>query len=81
MKLTTPKLLIILISLASGVLVVGVFIVRRHRARSAPKVEAKRYPHQHLPSSEWEAGAKLPATPYTLISGTIRNFKRVMTHS
>ena len=69
MRLTTPKLLIVLISLAASVLVVGVFIVRRHRKWSPPKAQAKRYPHQHLPSSEWEAGAKLPAAPYTLREG------------
>src|ERR1700730_16513906 len=69
MKIPAPKLLIILISFSASVVIVGVYIVRRHRAWSPPKVQAKRYPHQHLPSSEWEARAKLPAAPYTLREG------------
>lgn len=69
MKIPAPKLLIVLVCLAASVLVVGVFIVRRHPAWLRPKVQVKRYPHQHLPSSEWEAGAKLPAAPYTLREG------------
>lgn len=69
MKIPAPKLLILLVSLAASVLVVGVFIVARHPAWLRPKVQARRYPHQHLPSSEWEAGAKLPVASYTLREG------------
>lgn len=69
MKSPAPKILILLVSLVASVLVVGVFIVARHPAWLRPKVQARRYQHQHLPSSEWEAGAKLPAASYTLREG------------
>jgi hypothetical protein len=68
MKIPARKLLILFV-LAPCMLGAGVIIVRRHPAWLRPKVQARRYPHQHVPSSEWEAGAKLPAASYTLREG------------
>jgi hypothetical protein len=70
--------LIILLVLVPGVLVTGVTIVRRRSGRLRAKVQASRYPHQHLPSSEWEANAKLPPDPYALRDGeTLANIARL----
>ena len=68
MKIPVRKLLILLVVVPS-VLGAGVILMRRHPAWLRPKVQARRYPHQHLPSSEWEAGAKLTAASYTLPEG------------
>jgi hypothetical protein len=53
---------VVLITLIIG----GVLLVRRYPAWIAPRNEAKRYPHEHLPSSGWEAKAKLHVIDYTL---------------
>ena len=60
----------ILISVAVAALLVvgGVFILAR-KSQLKPKVEVERYSHQHLPKSEWEQSAELPAGLYKLREG------------
>ena len=47
-------------------LIGGIILVRRHTGWIEAKVEAKRYPHEHLHPFEWEPKAKLDAFDYTL---------------
>ena len=45
----------------------GVIVLRKSRTTTI--VPAQRYLHQHLPSSEWEPAARLPAGSYKLRQG------------
>ncbi len=56
----------LIISLALGVLIIGGILLVRQKPVLQPATQATRYPHVHLPSSEWEPKAKLPADTYTL---------------
>ena len=60
------KPLLILSVVVITLIIGGVVLVRRYPAWIEPRNEAKRYPHEHLPSSEWEAKAKLTVIDYTL---------------
>ncbi len=57
----------VIISFAVGVLLIGgIILVRQKQARVQPKLQVKRYPHEHLPSSAWEPKDKVHADSYTL---------------
>jgi len=57
----------LIITIAVVVLVIGgIILLRQKPARLQPEIQAKRYPHKHLPPSEWEPRAKLNAVGYTL---------------
>lgn len=56
----------LIFGLIVAVLLVGGIILVRQKTRGQPKLEATRYPHEHLRSSEWEPKAKLGAVDYTL---------------
>ena len=56
------------ISIVAAVVVVGAVVLCRRNPWSPPKVQASHHRHEHLPSSQWEARAKL-ANSYTLRDG------------
>jgi hypothetical protein len=66
MKSLPVKPLLILSVVVITLIVGGVILVRRYPAWIEPRNEAKRYPHKHLSSSEWEPKAKLNVIDYTL---------------
>jgi hypothetical protein len=69
MKSLTLKIRLI-ITLAVVVLVIGgIILLRQKPAWWQPEIQAKRYPHKHLPPSEWEPRAKLNADTYALHNG------------
>lgn len=61
-------LFLIAIAAAAILVVAGILIIRR-KSRLKPKVQAQRYLHQHLPSSEWEPTAKFTDASRTLREG------------
>jgi hypothetical protein len=72
MKSRSLTPLILIVSFAAGILVIGAIILIRRPSWLESKVQSKpypRYPHEHLPSSEWEAGSKLAAVSYKLQNG------------
>jgi hypothetical protein len=63
-----PRSLPIAISIVAILAVVGILLVRRS-SWWQPKVQARRYLHQHLPQSEWEPMARLTTKSHTLRGG------------
>jgi len=63
------KLSLVAITVAG--LLLGGFILVRHKKPQwfKPKTPAKRYPHEHLPSSDWEPKARLGAYDHILHKG------------
>ena len=59
--------LILIAAAAVTILVVAGILTIRRSSWLTTKVQAQRYPHQHLPSSEWEPKAGL--NPYTVGEG------------
>lgn len=57
----------LIISLGVGLFLIGgIILVHQKPSWWQPKLQPKRYPHSHLPSSEWEPTAKLDALTYIL---------------
>lgn len=61
--------LFLIASATAAILVVGGILIIRRSSWWKPKVQAKRYLHQHLPASEWEPAATLTTGSYTLREG------------
>ncbi len=70
-------LYLIAIAAVAILIVAGVLIARRI-SWSKPKVQAQRYLHKHLPSSEWEPAARFTDASRTLRQGeTLANIARL----
>ena len=69
MKSTALKILILFVTFASGVLIVGALLSRRLPPEAQPAHPARRYPHEHLRPSEWESAVNLAADSHTLREG------------
>ena len=63
------RYLILIAGAAAALILAGGFLIARRASRSKPEVQAQRYPHQHLSSSEWEPAAKFTDASRTLREG------------
>src|SRR5688572_12105994 len=66
---STQKLLIAIVTLITGGIISGTFLLYRHSAKKTTLQQIQHYPHQHLLRSEYETGAKLSEISYTLNAG------------
>jgi hypothetical protein len=63
------KFLILIAGAVAAILLAGGIVLMRRNSSSKPPLKTQRYPHQHLPASEWEPTAKLTAVSYKLREG------------